>query len=70
MNTFSSTYFTEDDDLYETSESQQLQLEYEELYNLYDNQGKYKQGEELEKVLIRRLHRDKSRGFRGNIKNS
>ena len=64
MNTFSSTYYTEDDDLYEASESQQLRLEYEELYNLFDFQGNYKQGKELEKVLVRRLHREKSRNFR------
>lgn len=66
----SSSEFTELDDLLEFSASDSVKNKYNELYNLYDNDGKYKQGVELEKVLIRRFHRDQSRKFNEAVTNT
>jgi hypothetical protein len=65
----SSSPFTELDDLLDFTPSDNVKTRYNELYNLYDNDGKYKQGVELEKVLIRRLHREVSRKFNESITN-
>jgi len=64
LNTFSTSPFTEEDDLYEISESDQLRMEYEDLYNVFNPDGTYKSGTDLEKVLVRLLHREKSGKFR------
>ena len=64
LRTYNSTSeFTELDDLLEFTASDNVKTQYNELYNLYDNDGKYKQGVELEKVLLRRYHREQSRKF-------
>jgi hypothetical protein len=65
----SSSPFTELDDLLDFTPSDNVKTRYNELYNLYDNDGKYKQGVELEKVLVRRLHREVSRKFNESITN-
>lgn len=65
----SSSPFTELDDLLDFTPSDNVKTRYNELYNLYDNDGKYKQGVELEKVLVRRLHRERSRKFNESITN-
>ncbi len=64
LNTFSTAPFTEEDDLYEMTESDQLRMEYEDLYNVFNNDGTYKTGVELEKVLVRLAHREKAGKFR------
>ena len=64
MNTFSrSDAFTKIDDLLEFSPSAAAKIKYNKLYNLYDNNGNYKQGVELEKVLVRKFYRQQSRSF-------
>lgn len=55
--------YTTLDDLLEFSPSAAAKIKYNNLYNLYDNEGNYKQGVELEKVLVRLLHRKESRKF-------
>lgn len=70
LNTFSSSPFTEEDDLVEIPESEVLRMEYEELYNVYNPDGTPKQGEDLEKVLIRQIYRDRSSKFREFITNT
>jgi hypothetical protein len=70
LNTFSSSPFTEEDDLVEIPESEVLRMEYEELYNIHNFDGTPKQGEDLEKVLIRQLYRDRSSKFREFITNN
>ena len=65
----SSSPFTELDDLLDFTPSDNVKTRYNELYNLYDNDGKYKQGVELQKVLVRRLHREQSRKFNESITN-
>ena len=69
MSTFNTQPFTEEDDLYEITESDQLRMEYEELYNVFNPDQTYKTGEELQKVLVRRLHREKSSKFREYVTN-
>jgi len=66
----SSSEFTELDDLLEFTASENVKTKYNELYNLYDNDGKYKQGVELDKVLVRRYHREQSRKFNESITNT
>ena len=64
LNTFSrSDAFTKIDDLLEFSPSAAAKIKYNNLYNLYDNDGNYKQGVELEKVLVRRFYRQQSRSY-------
>jgi len=70
LNTFSTSPFTEEDDLVEIPESEALRMEYEELYNIYNPDGTPKQGEELEKVLIRQIYRERSSKFREYITNN
>ena len=55
--------FTSLDDLLEFTPSAASKVKYNNLYNLYDNNGNYKQGIELEKVLVRRYYRQQSRQF-------
>ena len=69
MNTFNTQPFTEEDDLYEITESDQLRMEYEELYNAFNPDGTYKTGQELEKVLVRQMHRKESAKFREFVPN-
>ena len=71
LRTYNSTSeFTELDDLLEFTASDNVKTQYNELYNLYDNDGKYKQGVELEKVLLRRYHREQSRKFNEAVTNT
>ena len=64
LNTYSdSNEFTSLDDLLEFTPSAASKVKYNNLYNLYDNNGNYKQGIELEKVLVRRYYRQQSRQF-------
>ena len=58
-----SNEFTSLDDLLEFTPSAASKVKYNNLYNLYDNNGNYKQGIELEKVLVRRYYRQQSRQF-------
>ena len=67
LNTFSTAPFTEEDDLYEMTESDQLRMEYEDLYNVFNADGTYKSGKELEKVLVRVMHRERAGKFREYI---
>lgn len=69
MSTFNTQPFTEEDDLYEISESDQLRMEYEELYNPNNPDGTPKTGIELQKVLVRQLHRTSSSKFREYVTN-
>lgn len=58
-----SSEFTSLDDLLEFTPSAEARVKYNNLYNLYDSDGEYKQGVELEKVLVRRFYRQESRKF-------
>jgi LysM repeat protein len=55
--------WTDLDDLLEFSASKEAKIKYDELYNLVDINGKYKQGEELQRVLVRRKYRKESKKF-------
>lgn len=63
MSTFNNSVFTELDDLNEFTPSKAAKIKYDELYNMFNLNGQYKQGIELEKVLIRRAYREQSRKF-------
>jgi len=70
LSTYSnSSEFTTLDDLLEFTPSAASKVKYNNLYNLYDNDGNYKQGVELEKVLIRRFYRQESRKFNESVPN-
>jgi hypothetical protein len=70
LSTYSdSNEFTSLDDLLEFTPSAEAKVKYNNLYNLYDNNGNYKQGIELEKVLVRRYYRQQSRQFNESISN-
>jgi hypothetical protein len=70
LSTYSdSNEFTSLDDLLEFTPSAEAKIKYNNLYNLYDNNGNYKQGIELEKVLVRRYYRQQSRQFNESISN-
>ena len=70
LSTYNSSDFTTLDDLLEFTPSAAAKIKYNELYNLYDNDGKFKQGEELQKVLVRRYHREQSRKFNESVSNN
>lgn len=55
--------FTDLDDLLEFSASKEAKIKYDNLYNLVDSNGKFKQGEELQRVLVRRKYRKESKQF-------
>ena len=63
MSIYNKRPFTEMDDIHEVTESQIAKRDYDELYNVYDSFGKFKTGEDLQKVLVRLNHRKKSAGF-------
>ena len=63
MSIFNKRPFTELDEVMDVTESQIAKREYDELYHIYDKFGKFKTGDELQKVLIRLHHRKKSAGF-------
>lgn len=63
MNTFNTTPFTEEDDLYEFTESDILKMQYEDLFNEFDKDGNYKTGDDLKKVLVRKKYRETSGKF-------
>lgn len=69
LSTYNSSDFTTLDDLLEFTPSAAAKIKYNELFNLFDNNGNYKQGVELEKVLVRRYHREQSRKFNEQITN-
>ena len=66
----SSNEFTTLDDLLEFTPSAEAKVKYNNLYNLYDNNGNYKQGVELQKVLVRRYYRQESRKFNESVPNT
>jgi len=55
--------WTELDDMLDFTPSKEAQIEYDDLYSLVDKFGKYKQGEELQRVLVRRKYRQESSRF-------
>ena len=55
--------WTDLDDLMEFTASKEAKIKYDNLYNLVDINGKFKQGEELQRVLVRRLYRKESKKF-------
>jgi len=63
MNMFSTSTFTEMDDIYESTESAEARTAYESLFNVYDTEGNYKKGDELKKTLLRIKYRNESRKF-------
>jgi len=67
--TFNSSNFTELDDLNEFTPSKAAKIKYDELFNMFNLNGEYKQGKELEKVLIRRAYREQSRKFNESTTN-
>jgi hypothetical protein len=69
LSTYNSSDFTTLDDLLEFTPSAAAKIKYNNLFNLFDNNGNYKQGIELQKVLVRRYHREQSRKFNEQITN-
>jgi len=64
INTLKNVHFLELQDLYELGDSeQQAKLEYNRLFDIYGLDGKPKQGEELERVLLRKKQRELSRNM-------
>ena len=64
MNTLKNVHFLELEDLYELGDSEeQTKLEYNRLFDIYNLDGKPKTGEELERVLLRKKHRELSRNM-------
>lgn len=64
MSTLKNVHFLELEDLYELGDSEeQARLEYNRLFDVYGLDGKPKSGEELERVLLRKRHRELSRGM-------
>lgn len=64
MSTLKNVHFLELEDLYELGDSEeQARLEYNRLFDIYGLDGKPKSGEELERVLLRKRHRELSRGM-------
>jgi hypothetical protein len=64
INTLKNVHFLELEDLYELGDSeQQAKLEYNRLFDVYGLDGKPKTGEELERVLLRKRHRELSRSM-------
>jgi LysM repeat protein len=64
MSTLKNVHFLELEDLYELGDSEeQARLEYNRLFDIYGLDGKPKTGEELERVLLRKRHRELSRGM-------
>jgi len=55
-------YMTEDE-TNPVSELDEAEREYKELYNLVDDQGNYKKGDDLKKTLVRLKHREESNKF-------
>ncbi len=55
--------WTDIDDLLQFTPRQQAKERYDSLYNLVDQNGNYKKGEELQKVLVRLLYKEKSNKF-------
>ena len=69
LSTYNSTEFTTIDDLLDFTPSAAAKIKYNELFNLFDNNGNFKQGVELQKVLVRRYHREQSRKFNESVSN-
>ena len=69
LSTYNSSDFTTLEDLLEFTPSAAAKIKYNELFNLFDNNGNFKQGEELQKVLVRRYHREQSRKFNESVSN-
>lgn len=64
MSTLKNVHFLELEDLYELGDSEeQARLEYNRLFDIYGLDGKPKSGEELERVLLRKRHRELSRNM-------
>jgi hypothetical protein len=64
MNTLKNVNFLDLEDLYDFNDSEeQARLEYNRLFDIYTLEGKEKKGEELERVLIRKKHRELSRNM-------
>jgi hypothetical protein len=64
MSTLKNVHFLELEDLYELGDSEeQARLEYNRLFDIYGLDGKPKTGDDLERVLIRKRHRELSRGM-------
>lgn len=69
LTTYNSSDFTTVDDLLEFTPANAAKIKYNELFNLYDNNGNFKQGVELQKVLVRRYHREQSRKYNEQVTN-
>jgi len=64
MNTLKNVNFLDLEDLYDFNDSEeQARLEYNRLFDIYSLDGKPKQGEELQRVLLRKKHRELSRNM-------
>ncbi len=64
MSTLKNVHFLELEDLYELGDSEeQAKLEYNRLFDIYNLDGKPKTGEELQRVLLRKKHREQTRNM-------
>lgn len=64
INTLKNVNFLDLEDLYDFNDSEeQARLEYNRLFDIYNLQGEPKEGEELQRVLLRKKHRELSRNM-------
>lgn len=63
IGTYSNSLYTDLDAVLPYTELDSANQEYQQLYNLMDDNGNYKTGDELKKTLLRLKHREKTNDF-------
>jgi len=63
MNTLRNVHFTEIEDVQEFTPADEARVKYQQLFDVFNPDGTAKTGKELEKVLIRKLHKAESSKF-------
>lgn len=63
MNTLRNMHFTELEDVQEFTAADEARVRYQQLYDVYNPDGTAKTGKELEKVLVRKMHKAESSKF-------
>lgn len=63
MNTLRNVHFTELEDVQDFNQADEARMNYQQLYDVYNPDGTEKSGKELEKVLVRKMHKSESSKF-------
>jgi len=63
MNTLRNVHFTELEDVQEFTAADEARINYQQLYDVYNPDGTQKTGKDLEKVLLRKMHKAQSAKF-------